>query len=132
MLEIWKGATDNNKAFGALSTDLSKTFDCLSHDLLIAKLHSYGLDIDSLNMLQDSPEYLKVLYLLLLFNILMCDMFLILKSTYFTGYADDNTPFVVRDNITYVTKDLEEIGENLLTCFLNNEMKLNTIYEIYF
>ena len=53
MLEHWKGATDNNKAFGALLTDLSKAFDCLSHDLLIAKLHAYGLDIDSLNILQD-------------------------------------------------------------------------------
>ena len=53
MLEIWKGATDNNKAFGALLTDLSKAFDCLSHDLLIAKLHAYGIDIDSLNILQD-------------------------------------------------------------------------------
>ena len=45
MLEIWKGATDNNKAFGALLTDFSKAFDCLCHDLLIAKLHAYGLDI---------------------------------------------------------------------------------------
>ena len=53
MLEIWKEATDNNKAFGALLTDLSKAFDCLSHDLLIAKLHAYGIDIDSLNILQD-------------------------------------------------------------------------------
>ena len=34
----------------------------------------------------------------LLFSILMCDMFLILKITYFTGYADDNTSFVSRDN----------------------------------
>ena len=49
MLEIWKEATDNNKAFGALLTDLSKAFDCLSHDLLIAKLHAYDIDIDSLN-----------------------------------------------------------------------------------
>ena len=53
MLEIWKGATDNNKSFGALLTDLSKSFDCFNHDLLIAKLHAYGLDIDSLNILQD-------------------------------------------------------------------------------
>ena len=53
MLEIWKGATDNNKGFVALLIELSKTFDCFSHHLLIAKLHAYGLDIDSLNILQD-------------------------------------------------------------------------------
>ena len=34
-------------------TDFSKVFDCLSHYLLIAELHMYGLDIDSLNILQD-------------------------------------------------------------------------------
>ena len=43
----------------------------------------------------------------------MCDMFLILNTTYFTGYTDDNTTFVVRDNLSDVIKVLEEIGENL-------------------
>ena len=56
----------------------------------------------------------------------MCDMFLILKGTYFTGYADDNTSVVVRDNITDVIKALEEIGESLVNWFSNNEMKQNT------
>ena len=40
MFEIWNEATDNNKAFGALLTDLLKAFDCLSHDLFIAKLYA--------------------------------------------------------------------------------------------
>ena len=53
ILEIWKGATDNYKAFSALLTDLSRAPDCLSHDLLIAKLHAYVSDIDSLNILKD-------------------------------------------------------------------------------
>ena len=35
----------------------------------------------------------------LLFNIFMSVMFLIMSNTYFTGYADDDTPIVVRDNI---------------------------------
>ena len=52
-----------------------------------------------------------------LFNIFMCDMFLILNTTYFTGYADDNTSFVVRDNIADVIRALEKIGENLKLVF---------------
>ena len=50
---------------------------------------------------------------------------MILKATYFTGYANNNTPFVVRDNITDVIKALEEIVEKLVNWFSNNEMKLN-------
>ena len=41
------------KAFGALLTDLSKAFSCLCHDFLITKLHTYGFDISSLNLLQN-------------------------------------------------------------------------------
>ena len=53
VLETWKEGAGNNKAFGALLTDLSKAFDCQSHNLLIAKLHAYGLDLASLKILQD-------------------------------------------------------------------------------
>ena len=108
MLEIYKEATNSNKAFGALLTDFLKAFDCLSHGLLIAKLHAYGIDINSLNILQDylsnRKQRTKVvpqrsIFGPLLFNIFICDMFLILKSTYFTGYADDITPFAVSNDM---------------------------------
>ena len=32
MLEKWKSPVDKGKAFGVLLTDLSKAFDCLSHE----------------------------------------------------------------------------------------------------
>ena len=53
MLESWKEAANKNKAFGALMADLSNAFDCLSHDLLIAKLHPCGIELSSLKLLQD-------------------------------------------------------------------------------
>ena len=46
------------------------------------------------------------------FSEIMCDMVSILTTTSFTGYDDDSTPFVVRDNATNVIKALGEIGEN--------------------
>ena len=62
----------------------------------------------------------------------MCNMFLILKTTSFTGYADDNTlntPFVVRENTDNVIKALEDIGENLTKWLSDNQVKLNTDYD---
>ena len=42
---------DQGLEFGALLTDLAKTYDCLPHDLLIAKLNAYGVDISALRLI---------------------------------------------------------------------------------
>ena len=106
------------KTFGALLTDLSEAFDCLSNDLLISKLHAYCADIDSPNIrdyFSNRKQKTKVydsfssweasgvpsgvaqgsILGSLSFDILMRDMLLKLKATNFTGHGDDDTPFVL-------------------------------------
>ena len=42
LIEHWKKVLDENFVAGTVLTDLSKAFNCIPHDLLIAKLHAYG------------------------------------------------------------------------------------------
>ena len=112
MLEIWKAAVDNKKKFGALLTDLSKAFDCLPHDLLLAKLNANGFSLSALKLLQsylsnrnqrtkinsEFSSWEKILFGVpqgsilgpLSFNIFLCDLFFIMNFVDFASYADDN------------------------------------------
>ena len=49
----WKRSVDEGKVFGALLTDLSKAFDCLHHELLIAKLNAYDFSLPALRLIND-------------------------------------------------------------------------------
>ena len=51
MLEKWKGALDKGKAFSIFLTDLSRAFDYLPHDFLLAKLYAYGFSIYALKLI---------------------------------------------------------------------------------
>ena len=53
LIERWKKILDQKESRGAVLMDLSKEFDTLNHDLLLAKLHAYGFDRDSLKVLHN-------------------------------------------------------------------------------
>ena len=147
MLEKWRSAIDNKKSFGALLTDLSKAFDCLSHDLLIAKLNAYGFSMSALRFVysylknrkqrtkinSDYSSWEEILFGVpqgsilgpLLFNIFLCDLFLIMDNIDFASYADDNTPYTTGDSIEEVIQKLENASKALFQWFSDNQMKAN-------
>ena len=47
-IEQWKSTLDNKNMVGAVLMDLSKAFDCIPHNLVIAKLHAYDVSENSL------------------------------------------------------------------------------------
>ena len=51
MLEKWKNTLDKGKHVGAVCMDLSKAFDTINHDLLIAKLEVYGFSNNALSFI---------------------------------------------------------------------------------
>ena len=147
MIEMWRKALDEKKVAGAILTDLSKAFDCLSHDLLIAKLEAYGFDISALKLILDylrnrmqrtkvNGGYSSWSEILsgvpqgsilgpLLFNIFIDDVFFFLKKTKITNYADDNSTYAIEDNIMELLKTLESETCVVLNWFRVNEMKPN-------
>ena len=53
MIEKARKIVDKCGTFGALLIDLSKVFDCMTHDLLIANLYALNFGMNALNLIFD-------------------------------------------------------------------------------
>ena len=146
LTESWRKALDKRYLAGALLTDLSKAFDCINHELLIAKLDAYGFDHASLayiySYLTDRRHRTKVNNYFsswadihagipqgsilgpLLFNIYVNDIFFFTTEK-LANYADDNTPYVTSKNIDTLLHNLGRETSTLVKWFKDNYFKMN-------
>ena len=58
-IEQWKSTLDNKNMVEAVLMDLSKAFDCIPHNLVIAKLHAYDASENSLTFFYSHLERRK-------------------------------------------------------------------------
>ena len=134
------------KGCGVLLTDLSKAFDCLVHDLFIAKLHAYGFDYMALKLMYSYlTERLQRVRINAsfsswrnisvsvpqgsilepdLYNINSNDLFLFLILD-IANFADDNSPFSCDTTTPNVISDLQNEAHILLNWLRNNGQKAN-------
>ena len=113
LIKRWRNTLDQTGYSGAILMDLSKAFDTINHDLLIAKLGAYGFDIASLKLIRSyltnrfqrtkvntSFSSWSKLFLgvpqgsalgPILINIYINDLFYLTDMTSVCNYADDTT-----------------------------------------
>ena len=145
LMDICKNSLDKKGVVGALLMDLSKAFDCIDHELLIAKLKAYGFCKDAqlliYNYLSGRRQRVKlngsfstwretfagvpqgsVLGPLLL-NLYINDLFLMVTDTAVCNY--DTTIFATDCQLDKVLERLETDALILSKWFPENFMRLN-------
>ena len=146
-LETCKITMDNGGFAGALLMDLSKAFDCLNHELLLAKLHAYGFSRSAIALihsyLSNRRQRVKIngsfstwkntnlgvphgsVLGPLLFDIYINDIFLLMNGTEICNYADDTTLYSTDYEVKNVITRLEQDANRLTAWFPENYVKLN-------
>ena len=147
MIEKLKKSLNSKGSFRALLTDLSKAFDCIPHELTIAKLDTYVFDLKALilvfNYFRNRKQRAKInssysdwsdllfgvpqgsILGLLLFIIFICDLFYFEENVDLASYADDNVPYCASLDIQTTINTLQDSSAKLFDWFSKNSMKAN-------
>ena len=126
--------------------DLSKAYDCLPHDLTIAKFETYGLSKSSLSLLLDyltsSKQRVKIgsSYSIWneikrgvpqgsilgppLFNVFI-NIFMFIEKTEICNFADDNTIYEYGEDLSNILQNLKHDLKILLKWFRINSLQAN-------
>ena len=148
MIEKLRKIRDKKGIFAAVLIDLSKAFDCIPHNLLIAKLSAYGFDRKPLMFISAYLksrkqrarigsafcDYLNILFGVhlgsilgpILFIIFLPNLFYIYNDLDYASYTDDITPYVCRQNHAEAIKFLEPTINNIFAWFKNNGLVANS------
>ena len=147
MIRQWQNHLSDSGKVGAILMDLSKAFDCLPHDLLIAKLTAYGFGYKTLKLfysyLSDRKHRARLgsslsdwLCALLgvpqgsvlgpiLFNIFINDLILTIRECSICNFADDNTLYSMDTTLEAVLSSLRSETSNVIGWFNSNGMVAN-------
>ena len=141
-----KIARPYKKVIGALSMGLSKAFDSLQHDILIAKLHAYGFEMKALKLIYsyliNRTQTVKVkgeysarrhvkadvpqssLLGVLFFNVYLNDMFDSVQGDLY-NFADDNNLSAIGNTIDEAKAILITETEAAINWIESNQMIAN-------
>ena len=111
--------------------DLSKAYDCVNHDLIIAKLegkvgeNSLRLVQNYLFQRQQRVKFGSSLSGLILFNVFINDLLLFIKEKDICNFAGDATLYACGKDLDTISNRLELETNSAIQCLKNNEMVAN-------